>query len=80
MKNQAQSSHKTFNLQSVLLARYARAKVPQNLWEWPTNTWFNLRPTLQGDYALHCLDGQEQNMTGKKKLNKLITNDILLYS
>jgi hypothetical protein len=39
-----QPSHKTFYLQSVLPARYAGAMVTKNLWKWPTNDLFNLRP------------------------------------
>lgn len=29
-----QPSHKPFDLQFILHARYAEVKLPQNLWEW----------------------------------------------
>lgn len=32
-----QNSHKTFDTQFVLSAKYARAMVAENFWEYPTN-------------------------------------------
>jgi len=37
-------SHKAFDLQFILPARCGEVKIPQNLWEWPTNDWSSLRP------------------------------------
>ena len=39
-----QSSHETFDLQSVLSVRCATVMVVQNLCKWPAKDWFNLRP------------------------------------
>lgn len=39
-----QPNHKTFDLQSILPEKCAGALVSQNLCEWSTNNWFNLRP------------------------------------
>lgn len=68
--------------------------VVQNLQEWPTNVWTNLRPTLERAHAGHCLDGQEPELASspktydkiehdwqkEKNVNSMIPSDILLYS
>lgn len=41
-----QTSHKTFNLQSVLPERCAGVLEGQNSWEWPINVCSNLSTTL----------------------------------
>jgi hypothetical protein len=41
-----------------LACKMCRAMVVQNLWEWPTNDWCNLRPKPQGGHHSQCcLDG-----------------------
>lgn len=40
-----QTNHNPHNLHSALLARCVGAMVPETLWEFPSNVWFNLRST-----------------------------------
>lgn len=42
-----QPSHKTYDLQSILSARCAGSIMTENVWEWSTNIWFNLKPMPQ---------------------------------
>lgn len=52
--------HKTLDLQSVLLIKYARATAAQNLWEWPINVWSDLRFTPQeGIHTRYSLGNKE---------------------
>jgi hypothetical protein len=61
--------------------------VAQNLLEWTTNVWFNLRPMLQEwVHVLYFLDDQEHWIAQRpkvepnmgKKVSEMIPNDILL--
>lgn len=54
-----QPNHKTLSLQYFLPARYAVEMQDQNLLEWPTNEWSDLKPKpLEEAHARHCLDYQ----------------------
>ena len=67
----------TYGLQSVLPTRCAGLKVVQSLWEWPSNDWSTLRPTIEkGVHARHCLDGQELEAGWLKDLAGLAKNKI----
>lgn len=44
--------------QPALTARNTVAKVAQSLWQWPSNDFFNLRPTTQETYAQHYLESR----------------------
>ena len=57
MELERQSSHRTFDLKSVLPAGCARVMVAQNLWEQSTKDWSNVRPTPQRNPCLTLPEG-----------------------
>lgn len=81
-----QHNPKTFDLQSILPEKCAKAMLSQNLCEWSTNNWFNLRPLPgEGAHVQYFLDGGDPETEyprdlSQKKINKLISNNILICS
>ena len=41
----------------------------QNLWEWPNNDWFDMRPPPgEGAHAQHCLMARNWKLVGSKPI------------
>lgn len=56
-------SHKMFHLQPIIPQRCTASNIVPNLWEWPINIWFKVKPVPQeGADTLHCLDGRHQRL------------------
>lgn len=66
--------------------------VVQNMWKWPTNVWFHLRPIpregalpytawMVGNWRLHNPEtyGRTKHTGKTKQNNEMIPSDVLLY-
>lgn len=71
-KSGHQSCHTPLDLQ-VLHVRCAKTMMAQNLFKWPTNVLFNLRPIAQqGANVLHCLSAQNLGQSKKQQAKKSV--------